>query len=79
MQVAEEQQSTVSLTRMVCRSIIDRGLGTLMLVNHGSPRTNALVGFIVGVAGGLISLGRAELRLPYLVGVLGLTPIERCR
>lgn len=35
--------------------------------------TNALVGFVVGVAGGLIGLGGGELRLPYLVGVLGLT------
>ena len=34
---------------------------------------NALVGFGVGIAGGLIGLGGAELRLPYLVGVLGLT------
>jgi uncharacterized membrane protein YfcA len=34
---------------------------------------NAVVGFAVGVAGGLIGLGGAELRLPYLVGVLGLT------
>ena len=34
---------------------------------------NILVGFAVGVAGGLIGLGGAELRLPYLVGVLGLT------
>ncbi len=34
---------------------------------------NALVGFGIGVAGGLIGLGGAELRLPYLVGVLGLT------
>jgi uncharacterized membrane protein YfcA len=30
------------------------------------------VGLLVGVAGGLIGLGGAELRLPYLVGVLGL-------
>jgi len=29
---------------------------------------------LVGIAGGLIGLGGAELRLPYLVGVLGLTP-----
>ena len=32
-----------------------------------------LVGLLVGIAGGLIGLGGAELRLPYLVGVLGLT------
>ena len=35
--------------------------------------TNGLVGFAVGVAGGIIGLGGAELRLPYLVGVLRLT------
>jgi uncharacterized membrane protein YfcA len=35
--------------------------------------TNGLVGFIVGVAGGVIGLGGAELRLPYLVGALRLT------
>lgn len=34
---------------------------------------NGLVGFGIGVAGGLIGLGGAELRLPYLVGILGLT------
>ena len=32
------------------------------------------VGFVVGIAGGLIGLGGAELRLPYLVGVLALAP-----
>lgn len=32
------------------------------------------VGFAVGVAGGLIGLGGAELRLPYLVGILLLAP-----
>ena len=32
-----------------------------------------LVGLVVGVAGGLIGLGGAELRLPYLVGILGLS------
>lgn len=31
-------------------------------------------GFVVGIAGGLIGLGGAELRLPYLVGVLRLVP-----
>jgi uncharacterized membrane protein YfcA len=36
--------------------------------------TNGFVGFAVGVAGGVIGLGGAELRLPYLVGVLRLTP-----
>ncbi|MFN3350984.1 sulfite exporter TauE/SafE family protein [Pseudorhodoplanes sp.] len=35
---------------------------------------NASVGFGAGFAGGLIGLGGAELRLPYLVGVAGLTP-----
>lgn len=34
----------------------------------------AAVGFAVGLAGGLIGLGGAELRLPYLVGVLLLAP-----
>jgi uncharacterized protein len=33
---------------------------------------NALVGFVVGLAGGLIGLGGAELRLPYLAGTLKL-------
>jgi uncharacterized membrane protein YfcA len=33
---------------------------------------NALIGFIVGLAGGLIGLGGAELRLPYLAGTLKL-------
>ena len=32
------------------------------------------IGFVVGIAGGLIWLGGAELRLPYLVGVLLLAP-----
>jgi uncharacterized membrane protein YfcA len=39
----------------------------------GRRETNILVGFSVGLAGGLIGLGGAELRLPYLVGVLRLT------
>jgi hypothetical protein len=34
---------------------------------------NCLVGFAVGIAGGIIGLGGAELRLPYLVGALRLT------
>lgn len=33
---------------------------------------NAFVGFAVGIAGGLVGLGGAELRLPYLAGTLGL-------
>jgi uncharacterized protein len=33
---------------------------------------NVIVGFVVGLAGGLIGLGGAELRLPYLVGSLKL-------
>jgi uncharacterized membrane protein YfcA len=33
---------------------------------------NAFVGFIVGVAGGMVGLGGAELRLPYLAGTLKL-------
>jgi uncharacterized membrane protein YfcA len=32
------------------------------------------IGFVVGIAGGLIGLGGAELRLPYVVGVLLLAP-----
>ena len=35
---------------------------------------NALVGFLVGIAGGLVGLGGAELRLPYLIGFLRLSP-----
>jgi uncharacterized membrane protein YfcA len=34
---------------------------------------NAFVGFIVGLGGGLVGLGGAELRLPYLVGSLRLS------
>jgi uncharacterized membrane protein YfcA len=44
------------------------------MMKVGGAALNALVGFVVGIAGGLIGLGGAELRLPYLVGVLGLTP-----
>ena len=33
---------------------------------------NVIVGFMVGLAGGLVGLGGAELRLPYLAGTLGL-------
>jgi uncharacterized protein len=33
---------------------------------------NAFVGFVVGIAGGLVGLGGAELRLPYLAGTLRL-------
>jgi uncharacterized membrane protein YfcA len=40
---------------------------------------NTLVGFAVGIAGGLIGLGGAELRLPYLLGYLRLTPHEAVR
>jgi uncharacterized protein len=43
------------------------------VTEHARPLMNGLVGFVVGVAGGLIGLGGAELRLPYLVGVVGLT------
>lgn len=35
--------------------------------------TNVAVGLVIGTLGGLIGLGGAELRLPYLVGVLRLT------
>ena len=37
-------------------------------------RTDVAIGFVVGIAGGLIGLGGAELRLPYLVGDLLLAP-----
>lgn len=40
---------------------------------------NSLVGFVVGIAGGLIGLGGAELRLPYLLGYLRLMPHEAVR
>lgn len=38
----------------------------------GRVPLNALIGFMVGLAGGLIGLGGAELRLPYLAGTLRL-------
>jgi uncharacterized membrane protein YfcA len=41
-------------------------------VAFGRVALNAVVGFIVGLAGGLVGLGGAELRLPYLAGTLGL-------
>jgi uncharacterized membrane protein YfcA len=37
---------------------------------------SASVGFVVGLAGGLVGLGGAELRLPYLAGTLGL-PLKK--
>lgn len=37
---------------------------------------NAFVGFVVGLAGGLVGLGGAELRLPYLAGTLRL-PLKK--
>ena len=37
---------------------------------------NAFIGLIVGLAGGLVGLGGAELRLPYLAGTLGL-PLKK--
>lgn len=40
----------------------------------GGKILNAFVGLIVGIAGGLIGLGGAELRLPYLIGTLRLPP-----
>ena len=42
----------------------------------GRVPLNAFIGFIVGVAGGLVGLGGAELRLPYLAGTLRL-PVKR--
>lgn len=44
------------------------------MMKIGRTVLNASVGFAVGIAGGLIGLGGAELRLPYLVGMLRLTP-----
>jgi uncharacterized membrane protein YfcA len=41
---------------------------------YGEKILNAIVGLIVGIAGGLIGLGGAELRLPYLIGTLRLPP-----
>lgn len=41
---------------------------------YGGKFFNSLVGLIVGIAGGLIGLGGAELRLPYLIGTLRLSP-----
>jgi len=38
----------------------------------GSIALNTFIGFIVGVAGGMVGLGGAELRLPYLAGTLRL-------
>jgi uncharacterized membrane protein YfcA len=38
----------------------------------GRIALNALVGFVVGLAGGMVGLGGAELRLPYLAGTLRL-------
>jgi uncharacterized membrane protein YfcA len=37
---------------------------------------NAFVGFVVGIAGGFVGLGGAELRLPYLAGTLRL-PLKK--
>ncbi len=41
---------------------------------YGGKIVNSLIGLIVGIAGGLIGLGGAELRLPYLLGTLRLPP-----
>ena len=38
----------------------------------GRVAVNVFIGFIVGLAGGLVGLGGAELRLPYLAGTLRL-------
>ncbi len=48
---------------------------TSKIAELGAPNRvilNAVVGFAVGVAGGLVGLGGAELRLPYLAGTLRL-------
>jgi uncharacterized protein len=41
-------------------------------ISTGRIVLNVLVGFVVGLAGGLVGLGGAELRLPYLAGTLRL-------
>lgn len=41
---------------------------------YGTKILNSFVGLVVGIAGGLIGLGGAELRLPYLIGTLRLPP-----
>lgn len=51
----------------------ERAYPAVWVRGAGGRTMNAVVGLLVGVAGGLIGLGGAELRLPYLVGVLGLT------
>ncbi len=47
-------------------------LETPQELQPGNAGLNAFVGFIVGLAGGLVGLGGAELRLPYLAGTLRL-------
>ncbi len=41
---------------------------------YGGKILNSCVGLLVGVMGGLLGLGGAELRLPYLIGTLRLPP-----
>src|SRR5580704_13096799 len=53
-----KQSATIS------NGLKDATLGRIIL--------SALVGFVVGLAGGLVGLGGAELRLPYLAGTLRL-------
>jgi uncharacterized membrane protein YfcA len=43
---------------------------------RGRVVLHAFIGLIVGLAGGLVGLGGAELRLPYLAGTLGL-PLKK--
>src|SRR6202043_1569843 len=55
--------------------ILDRSEAHIKSQRDGAPghvALSALVGFIVGLAGGLVGLGGAELRLPYLAGTLRL-------
>lgn len=57
---------TVNMKPVATSSYRDDGVA-------GHVGFNALVGFIVGLAGGLVGLGGAELRLPYLAGTLRLS------
>src|SRR5580658_1236163 len=57
-----KQSATIS------NGLKDATLGRIIL--------SALVGFVVGLAGGMVGLGGAELRLPYLAGRLRL-PLKK--
>jgi uncharacterized membrane protein YfcA len=60
---------------MISWSFLAHSAAYLETQKEGPPKRvvlNVLVGFAVGLAGGLVGLGGAELRLPYLVGTLRL-------